>query len=357
MAGGARGHSRARTSIVDVELPAADLPLLDVNIRDLHQLCGDSDSMLCWSAQHGLIHNEVRCCNCGILISLQSRKGENFVDGFTWSCNRIRRCQKRVTTDSFFESFYLSLMQLVDCVYWWSRQIKQADACVETWILRTSMIEWQRHIHNISCRYLLDHRVQMGGPGRTVEVDESKFMHRKYHHGHFHEGHWVLRMAELDTNLCLMVAVPDLSAATLLPIITRHVLPGTRILTDGWRAYHQLPGPHNVVNHRLHFVDPSDPTLHTNTVEGSWTNCKAKFREMHGTNDELFDSHLQEFLWSCFRTMYLGISCFGYVTSQRKKTLSVGHRLNSWVLALWRWSSVISLLTRCRTYRVFATYN
>ena len=116
-------------------------------------------------------------------------------------------------------------------------------------------------------------------------------MHRKYH-GHFHEGHWVLGMVERDTNLCMMVAVPDHSAATLLPIVARHVLPGTRIFTDGWQVYYQLLGPH-----RLHFVDSNDPILHTNTVEGSWANCKAKFCAMHVTNDGLFDSHLQEFLW------------------------------------------------------------
>ena len=113
-------------------------------------------------------------------------------------------------------------------------------------------------------------------------------MHHKYQHIHFLEGNWVLRMVERDTNLCMMFAVPDRSAATLLPIIPQHVLPGTCILTDGWWAYHQLPRPHDVVtNHRLHFVDPNDPTLHTNTVEGSWAKCKAKFRAMHGTNDEL----------------------------------------------------------------------
>ena len=56
----------------------------------------------------------------------------------------VRR-QKRVTADSFFESSHLSLMQLVDCVYLWSQQMKQADACVETRMSRTSMIEWQQH--------------------------------------------------------------------------------------------------------------------------------------------------------------------------------------------------------------------
>ena len=73
---------------------------------------------------------------------------------------------------------------------------KQADAYVETQMLQTSMIKWQQHICNICCQYLLDHTVQMGGPGQTVEVDESKFMHCKYHHGHFCEGHWVLGMVE-----------------------------------------------------------------------------------------------------------------------------------------------------------------
>ena len=175
--------------------------------------------------------------------------------------------------------------------------MKQSDACVETGMSAMAMIDWQNFIRDVCCQYLLDHPVMMGGPGRTVEVDESKFMHRKYHRGRYREGHWVLGMVERDTNVCMMVAVEDRDAATLLPIIAQHVLPGTRIITDGWQAYNQLPQPHDVVNHRLHFVDPNDRTLHTNTVEGTWAHAKAQFRKMHGTSDALFHSHLQEFLW------------------------------------------------------------
>ena len=109
----------------------------------------------------------------------------------------------------------------------------------------------------------------MGGPGRTVEIDESKFIHCKYHRGHLREGHWVLGMVERETDSCMMVVVPNRTAATLLPVIAQHVLPGTRIVTDGWRGYNQVAAPHDVVNHRLHFVDPNDPTLHTNTIEGT----------------------------------------------------------------------------------------
>ena len=121
-------------------------------------------------------------------------------------------------------------------------------------------------------------------------------MHRKYHRDHYHEGHWVLGMVEREPNACTMVAVPDRTAATLLPIIAQHVLPGSRIITDGWRAYNQL-AQHDVVNHQLHFVDPNDPTLHTNTIEGAWANIKAKFRAMHGTSDALFNTNLQKYLW------------------------------------------------------------
>ena len=197
----------------------------------------------------------------------------------------------------FFAGSKLTLLQLIHCIYWWLRQLKQSDASFETGMSLKSMVDWHNFIRDVCCQYLLDHLIRMGGPGSTVEIDESKFMHRKYHRGRYQEGHWVLGMIERGTNVCMMVAVEDRSAATLLQIIAQHVLPGTRILTDGWRAYNQLPPPHDVVNHRLNFVDPNDPTLHTNTVEGSWALCKTKFRSMHGTSDGLFNSHLQEFLW------------------------------------------------------------
>ena len=72
----------------------------------------------------------------------------------------------------------------------------------------------------------------MGGPSCTVEIDESKFIYQKYHCGHYPEGYWVIGMVECETNVCMMVVVPDCTTVTLLPIIAQHVLPGTHYI--GW---------------------------------------------------------------------------------------------------------------------------
>ena len=107
---------------------------------------------------------------------------------------------------------------------------------------------------------------------------------------------WVAMVSSWRSNESkFIVPVPDCSA-TLLPLIQQHVLPGTHIITDGWRAYRQLPN-HNWVNHKLHFIDPNDKTVHTNTVEGTCANVKSKYHAMHGMSNSLFPTYLQEFSW------------------------------------------------------------
>ena len=97
--------------------------------------------------------------------------------------------------------------------------------------------------------YCIDHPIKLAGNGRTVEIDESKFMHGKYHCGHWSEGRWVLGMIERATINCVLVPVEDRSTQTLLPIIAQYVLPNTRIITDGWCAYQRLAN-YQWVNHR-----------------------------------------------------------------------------------------------------------
>lgn len=51
------------------------------------------------------------------------------------------------------------------------------------------------------------HQSRIGGIGKIVEIDESKFRERKYNRGHKVEGQWVFGGYERVTGRIFMVAV------------------------------------------------------------------------------------------------------------------------------------------------------
>ena len=159
-------------------------------------------------------------------------------------------------------------------------------------------------MREICSRQLEDHPFELGGPGKTVQIDESLFRHKpKYHRErHPRADAWVFGMVDTSTQPAIgyMELVPDRSAATLLPIIRRHVLPGTTIRSDMWRAYNgisQMGYNHETVNHSQHFVYPITGT-HTQNIESYWAQTKLKFKAMKGiTSSKQLSSHLDEKMW------------------------------------------------------------
>ena len=98
-----------------------------------------------------------------------------------------------------------------------------------------------------------------------------------------------------------MELVPDRTAATLLPLIQQHVLPGTTVHSDEWRAYNrvqQLPNvsSHGTVNHSVNFVDPQTG-VHTQAIESYWARVKHKFKKMKGVDGDHLSGYLDEFMW------------------------------------------------------------
>ena len=93
---------------------------------------------------------------------------------------------------------------------------------------------------------------------------------------------WVFGLVDTSHEPALgyMELVHKRDAATLLPIIQAHVEPNTIIHSDEWAAYRrvqQLPNVHchQVVNHSLHFVDPTTG-IHTQHVESYWNRVNSK---------------------------------------------------------------------------------
>ena len=81
-------------------------------------------------------------------------------------------------------------------------------------------------------------------------------------------GPWVFGMAwhhDGITELRLLV-VPKRDKRTLLPLIIKHIIPGTEIWSDEWKAYESLRQHgflHKTVNHSENFVKSRDRMQYT----------------------------------------------------------------------------------------------
>lgn len=208
---------------------------------------------------------------------------------------------KSIRDGSFFSTSRIKLSTILQLMYQWSRQVRVSDAAAEVEISKRVAIDWYNFCRDVCGRYLLDHPVQVGGPGKVVKIDESKFGKRKYNRGRAVEGHWVFGGIERGTTKAFMVVVPDRTRDTLLPIIQQYIRSGTTIVSDEWRAYCAIPTlgyTHLTVNHSQNFVDPVTGA-HTQSIEGYWSCTKRMMRKqgVMNTSDELFSSYLLECLW------------------------------------------------------------
>lgn len=160
------------------------------------------------------------------------------------------------------------------------------------------MIDWYNYCREVCADRIMNHHAApIGGPGTTVEIDESKFGKMKYHRGLKIEGKWVFGGLCRETKACFLVPVERRDKETLLPIIRAQILPGTRVMSDLWRSYDCLKDEgyeHITVNHSLNFVDP-DTGGNTQGIENTWWGVKRSYPRT-GTSKELFESYLQEFM-------------------------------------------------------------
>ena len=72
-----------------------------------------------------------------------------------------------------------------------------------------------------------------------------------------------------------MEVVDQRDAATLLPIISDHIVAGTTVWSDMWAAYNGIAAlpevaAHETVNHSIQFINPATG-VHTNTIESYWS--------------------------------------------------------------------------------------
>lgn len=184
--------------------------------------------------------------------------------------------------------------------YLWISKSSVETTQIITGIARQTVCNFFSHFRQlVACCPIIEENV-IGGEGVIVELDESKIGKRKYNRGHHVEGVWILGGVERTANRrTFFVPIQERSANCLLPLISRHVLPGSIIYTDLWRGYlgieEELGLRHFTVNHSESFVNPITG-VHTNTIEGTWNGLKICIGPRSRVRDGM-EMRLSEFQW------------------------------------------------------------
>lgn len=221
-------------------------------------------------------------------------------DGLKWECRR-RIDNKRHKTEisirggSWFEQSKMTLEEILKYIYWWCQDLGQIRH--ELGLGTHTGVDWDSFSREVCEIALMEDSESIGGEGKIVQIDESKFGKRKYHRAHHVEGKWVFGGIENDSRKCFLIAVDKRDEQTLLPIIQKWIKPGTTIISDCWKAYSNLEKygyTHSTVNHSKEIVNKDGDS--TNKMERHWRHAKAKMPPF-GVGKHHFSSYLVEFMW------------------------------------------------------------
>ncbi|CAG2192718.1 unnamed protein product [Mytilus edulis] len=146
---------------------------------------------------------------------------------------------------------------------------------------KNTSVYWASYIRELFCQYvstIYDYTEFEG----EVELDESLFGRKvKYHRGNPSGLRiWIFGIVERSTNRIVLYPVDDRSANTLVPLIQKHVKPGSRIFSDSWAAYNTLNDigyEHFSVVHKTSFKQK-----YVSTQTGEEVYCCTNRIEVHG---------------------------------------------------------------------------
>jgi transposase-like protein len=143
--------------------------------------------------------------------------------------------------------------------------------------------------------------MKMGGPGSTVEIDETfiggklKNMHKNRKpilaskHGGAADKTIVVGMLERNGRVKAEV-VKTRTQAVLHALVSKHVAPGSQLMTDEWGGYKGTDFEHEVINHANEYVNGM---IHTNGIENFWSLLK---RGLNGTYVSVEPFHLFRYI-------------------------------------------------------------
>ncbi|OOQ60905.1 IS1595 family transposase [Mucilaginibacter pedocola] len=240
-----------------------------------------------------------------------SERAYVFKDGIRYKCCE---CKKQFTakTGTFMEASNISTMKWFVAIYLFLHKKGVSSIQLAKDVGITQKSAWFV-LHRLRLALGNEEHEQLEG---VVEIDETfvggkaRFKHKRKRLKHNPGRGWrdktpVLGMLQRGGKFKAFV-VPDVLMLTLKKTVYKHVKGGSDLMGDGFTGYRSLERIYNVqcVDHgRGHYVDGD---VHTNTIEGAWSQFKKGIcSTYHKTTPKHLQGYVNEF---AFRYNYRGLS-------------------------------------------------
>ena len=290
--------------------------VLPYNLFRLTKVTECDDETINFCKDIGLFPKEILCPNCGDnltkLYNFKNRASTTFRYQCNKCCCRKKGVKNTVTlrANTWFNEAQISIRKSLFMTYCFVHQMSYKDTIRETSITcnesgdfvptsSETVCDYKRYCHDVCFNIVTEMSVeQIGGPGLTVEVDESKFGKTKYHKGRQIKGQWIFGGICRESRQFFVTPVEKRDAATLIPIITSKIKEGSTIISDCWKSYNTIKDlnfEHLTVNHKYNFVDP-ETLAHTQNIENLWWQIKCQLPETYSKHEQIY-LHLSEYMW------------------------------------------------------------
>jgi hypothetical protein len=272
-------------------------------LMEVFTIASDVPSSIVYLQGHGILKSDLNCSTCN--VNMNTVMDKRRPDGCFLRCYRCKKTQS-IRSGSFLTRSKLSLGQSLIFIYLWTLKLPAAQTAIMLGMSEQTVVDWSNFLREVcSAKHLCESNPSLGGPGCIVQIDESVIYKPKYHRGHAltEPTKWIFGLYDVNKKVGAIEFVENRSKDSLLPLIRKHVKPGTEIHSDQWAAYADIntmdvdpPYIHKTVNHSLWFKDPTTG-VHTNNVEAYWCSVKRKFKMLNGTSRALTASYLDEHMY------------------------------------------------------------
>lgn len=212
------------------------------------------------------------CPHCGGVGRISKMQGKSTRVG----ASKCYQCRKPFTVKigTIFESSHVAIHIWLQAMYLIAGSKKGISSNQLHRILGVTLKTAWFMSHRIPEAMRSNDITPFGGEGGVVEVDQTFIgrlkgapVKRAFHH-----KMKVLALVDRDSGKARTMVIDNVNASTLMPIVLDNVAREARVTTDehsGYRDMGKFFAAHGTTRHgRGQYVDPTDRTVHSNTVEG-----------------------------------------------------------------------------------------